>query len=80
MKFKDDISGNQGFAYSSLEEETDFTSHMGHLLVGYSTVQKYLDKDTTVPLYVNLAYRDRFAGTNNVTKSQYLSLEFGMFF
>jgi hypothetical protein len=79
-KGKDDVDGNQGFAYSSLEEETDFTSHMGYFLVGYSTVQKYLDENTGIPFNLSLAYRDRFAGTNNVTVSQYISLEFNLYF
>lgn len=79
-KSKDDVSGNGGLQYSSLEEETDFTSHMGFLSVGYSTVQKYLDEGSGIPFNVNLEYRDRFAGKNNVTVSQYLSLSFNLFF
>lgn len=79
-KFKDSISGNKGFAYSSLEEQTDFTSHMFFINLGYSTVQMYLEKKFSVPFCVNLAYRNRFAGTNFINKSQYLSLDLTVFF
>lgn len=79
-KAKDHISGNKGFAYSSLEEETDATSHMVLVSLGYSFVQKYLDKKFPVPIYTNITYRNRFAGTNNVTKSQYVSLNLGAYF
>ncbi|MDF1526321.1 MAG: hypothetical protein RRA15_11890 [bacterium] len=79
-KGKDKVDGNSGFAYSSLEAETDFTSHMGFLLVGYSTVGKYMDEKTGIPFDLNLAYRDRFAGTNNVTVSQFISVDFSLYF
>lgn len=79
-KFKDQVDGDLGFDYSSLENETDFTSHMGFFMVGYSTVQRYMDEKTGIPFDLNLAYRDRFAGTNNVTNSQYISIDFSMYF
>jgi len=79
-KQKDEVDGDMGFAYSSLEDETDFTSHMGFLLVGYSTVRKYMDENTGIPFDLNLSYRDRFAGTNNVTVSQYISVDFSLYF
>ena len=74
------MDGDLGFVYSALEDQTDSTSHMGFLSIGYSTVQKYLDKEASVPFNVGLAYRNRFAGTNGVTKSEYVSLNFGMYF
>ena len=79
-KGKDEVDGNSGFAYPSLEAETDFTSHMGFLLVGYSSVGKYMDEKTGIPFDLNLAYRDRFAGTNNVTVSQFVSVDFSLYF
>ena len=54
-KNEDDVDGDMGFSYSSLEDETDFTSHMGIVMAGYSTVQKYLDKDTSVPFNLTLS-------------------------
>ena len=79
-KFKDSVNGDKGLAYSSLEDETDSTSHMILLSLGYNTLQMYMDKKFPVPFYTNITYRNRFAGTNNVTKSQYLSLNLGFYF
>lgn len=78
-KQEDNVDGDKGFAYSSLEEETGLTGHMIFVLLGYSTLQSYLEKKTAVPFYVNLEYRNRFAGSNNATKSQYLSLICGIY-
>jgi|GEM_PF-991875 len=79
-KFKDEVDGDEGLAYSSLEQDSDFTSHMGILSVGYSTVQKFLDKEAAIPFNVTVAYRNRFAGTNGQTRSEYISLDFGVYF
>ncbi len=79
-KSKDDVDGDLGLNYSSLEEETDFTSHMAILMAHYSTVQRYLDKETRFPFNLGLEYRNRFAGTNNVTKSEYVAANFSIFF
>jgi hypothetical protein len=79
-KFEDDVDGDLGFVYSSLEKETDFTSHMALVTVGYSTIQMYLDKKFSVPISANITYRNRFAGKKNSTKSQYISLNLAVFF
>ena len=79
-KFKDDISGDKGFAYESLEKETDLTEHVGIVGLSYSTISLYKAKKFPVPLTTSITYRDRFAGTNNVWKSQYISLGLEFFF
>lgn len=79
-KFKDRIKGDLGYAYSSLEDSSDSTSHKGIVSVNYSTVQAYLDGDASIPFDVGLAYRDRFAGTNGSTVSEYISLNFAGYF
>ena len=79
-KFKDKIDGDLGYAYSSLEDGSDLQSHVGVLSVGYSTAQAYLDGDASIPFNVGLAYRNRFAGENGVTKSEYVSLNFAGYF
>ena len=79
-KAKDHVSGNKGFAYSSIEDETDATSHMILVTMGYSFVQKFIDKKFPIPIYANVTYRNRFAGTNNVTRSQYVSFNLGTYF
>jgi hypothetical protein len=78
-KFKDRVDGSKGFAYSSLEDETNFMGHMGLAFLGFDTTQMYLDKEFPIPLSLRLEYRNRFAGKNNVTKSQYLSLSLNIF-
>ena len=78
-RFKDDIENN-GRDIISLEEETNPTGQMFFITLGYSTVQMYLEKKFAVPFSVNLSYRNRFAGTNNLNKSQYISLDLTVFF
>lgn len=80
FKLKDDISGNKGFAYESLEEETDWTEHVFIACLSYSTVPLYMEKKFPVPLTASLSYRNRFAGSNNVLKSQYIALGLQVFF
>lgn len=79
-KQKDSFSGNQGFAYGSLGDETDATQHIAIIGATYSTFHLYKAKTFPIPLMVALAYRDRFAGTNNVFKSQYIGLTITSFF
>jgi hypothetical protein len=80
FKLKDRISGTQGFAYESLEDETDWTSHIFIVGASYSTIPLYREKKFPVPLEVSLSYRDRFAGTNNVLDTQFISLQVRGFF
>lgn len=73
QKFEDSIDGDQGFPYYVLEDASAEKSQRIFLTVGYSTIQKYLDKQAPIPFAAGLTYRNRFAG-ENTTKSQYLSL------
>jgi len=79
-KFKDDIDGSQGFNYKSLEDETDWTSHIGKFGLSYSTLQRYQEKKFPIPMYAGLEYRNRFAGSNNINKSEYIALNVGVYF
>jgi hypothetical protein len=74
FKLKDHVSGKKGFAYSSLEDETDYTEQVFIVGIAYSTFPLYLQKKFPLPLTTSLAYRNRFAGSNNVFKSQYIGL------
>lgn len=78
--FKDDISGNLGFAYESLEDETNRTEHIFIAGVSYSTVQLYMDRKFPLPLSAKLEYRNRFAGKNNVFKAEYIGVGLQVFF
>lgn len=77
---KDQISGNQGFDYESLEDETDRTSHIMIGGLSYTTLPLYMEKKFPIPLTASISYRDRFAGSNNVLKSQYVDLGLQFFF
>ncbi len=70
---KDHVSGSQGFAYESLEEETDWREQVYHVGVTYSTVPRYARTRSGVPWAATVQYRNRFDGKNNVLKSQYVS-------
>ena len=74
FKLKDHVSGNQGFTYSSLEDETDYTEQVFIVGLAYSTFPLYLQKKFPLPLTTSLSYRNRFAGSNNVSKSAYIGL------
>lgn len=78
-KFQDDIDGNLGFSYSSLEQESDSENQRVALTFGYSTLPQYQEKKIKAPFYANVAYRHRFAGKNAVI-SRYISLNIGVLF
>jgi hypothetical protein len=78
--FEDDVSGNMGFAYESLEDETDYEEHVGIVGLSYSTIELYKKKEFPVPFNASISYRNRFAGSNNTLKSQYISLGLELFF
>jgi hypothetical protein len=77
---KDKISGNQGFNYKSLEDETDYTEHVGIIGLAYSTIPLFRAKKFPIPLAASISYRNRFAGSNNVLKSQYIGLGLQVYF
>lgn len=79
-KQKDEVDGNLGFAYTSLEDETDRESDIVYLKVEYSTIEKYRNKQARVPLIATLGYRNRYAGTNNEPVSEFVWLRLDFFF
>jgi hypothetical protein len=74
FKLQDHVSGKKGFTYSSLEDETDYTEQVFIVGIEYSTFPLYLQKKFPLPLTTSLSYRNRFAGSNNVLKSEYIGL------
>ncbi len=78
--FENDVSGDKGFAYESLQDETDYTEHVGIVGLSYSTIGLYRAKKFPVPLNVSISYRNRFAGSNNVLKSQYVGVKLEVYF
>jgi len=79
-KLKDRVSGNRGFAYSSLEEETKRNEHVYILALTYSTLPLYAQKKFSIPLNASISYRNRFAGSNNFLRSQYISFGLQLYF
>ena len=77
---KDEISGNQGFNYKSLEDETDYTEHVGIIGLSYSTIPLFRAKKFPIPLAASISYRNRFSGSNNTLKSEYLGLGLQIYF
>ncbi|MDG4552587.1 MAG: hypothetical protein P9F19_00495 [Candidatus Contendobacter sp.] len=78
-KFQDDIDGDPGLVYSSLEQESESENQRVAVTFGYSTLRRYQDKTAKIPFYANLGYRSRFAGKNTVV-SRYVSLNIGALF
>jgi len=72
-------SGNLG-EIQSLELETDNTEHVFIGGLSYSTLPLYMEKKFPLPLTASLSYRERFAGTNNLFESRYLSFLLQVYF
>jgi hypothetical protein len=61
-KGKDDIDGDMGFNYSSLEADTDSTEQIVILSADYSTLGAFRKNQSKIPMELSLAYRERFDG------------------
>src|SRR6185295_14979629 len=85
FKFKDHYSDDKGLDYGSLNQQLDNTrgtveQHVYILQLTYTTLPMFIQKQFPVPLALQLAYRDRFAGTGGTPKSQYIGFTFQAFF
>jgi hypothetical protein len=80
FKQKDSVSGDKGFSYSSLEDETDWTYHAFIIGISYSTLPLFIEKKFPVPLKASLSYENDFAGSNNFLKQQLITFELTAFF
>lgn len=69
-----------GAHVESLEDETDYTEHIFIASLSYSTIPLYQAKKFPIPIDFSISYRNRFAGSNNVLKSQYISIGLGVYF
>jgi hypothetical protein len=76
---KDQVIGSQG-DIPSLEDETDYTEHVYVIGLSYSTIPLYMEKKFPVPFIASIAYRNRFAGSNLIFKSQFVSASLQFFF
>jgi len=80
FKLKDQVSGSLPVNYGPLEEETKATSHIYIVELAYSTLPLYLEKKFPLPISASLSYRNRFAGSDNVLRSQYIGFALGALF
>lgn len=80
QKLKDRISGDGGYNYEALEDETNYTEHVAKVGLTYSTIPLYREKKFPVPMTFSISYRNRFAGSNNALKSEYIGLGVSVYF
>ena len=80
FKQKDFVTGTKGFAYESLEEETNWTDHVFVAGLSYSTIPLFKSKKFPVPLEASISYQNDFAGSNNWYKQQLLSFSLAVYF
>jgi hypothetical protein len=80
FKLKDQVSGPEGLSFKALEDETDWTSHIVIGGLSYTTIPLYREKKFPWPMTASVLYRNRFAGSNNILKSHYISLLLAVFF
>jgi hypothetical protein len=78
-KWQNDISGDKGYDYSSLEEETNAMEHVYIVGLQYSTIPMYLKNEFPVPIVAFIGYRNRFAG-ENVLVSEYIDVGLTVYF
>ena len=62
FKEKDDIDGDLGYNYASLEADTDSMERVVIVSASYSTLDAFRRKQSTLPMEFTLAYRERFDG------------------
>jgi hypothetical protein len=62
FKLKDDIDGDKGFNYESLEKNTDSSQQIVILEASYSTMDAYSHQQSAAPMEFSIAYRERFKG------------------
>lgn len=78
--FKDHHTGSPGPDYGALNTETDFDEHIYKVGLTYSTIPMFLENRFPLPLLATITYRDRFAGNNNLFKSQFIEFTIAAFF
>jgi hypothetical protein len=78
-KWQNHVSGDRGYDYTSLEEETNATEHVYIIGLQYSTIPMYLKNEFPLPIVAFIGYRNRFAG-ENVLVSEYIDVGIALYF
>jgi hypothetical protein len=79
-KSKDNVSGDRGFNYRSLEDETDAKYHLASAELSYSTIELFRKKRFPVPMSASIGYEDVFAGKNNSLEQKYITARLAVYF
>jgi len=84
-KFKDHYSGDKPLDYGSISDDmdnnrTDYTEHIYFLTLTYTTIPLFVEQRFSFPLAISLTYRNRFAGSGGVAKSEYIGFAIQAFF
>ena len=64
----------------TLEKETGGEEQYFIARVGYSTMAMFMEKKFPIPMNVYVGYRNKFAGTNNSFKTEYVQAGVSVFF
>jgi hypothetical protein len=80
FQLEDEVDGDGGFDYKSLEDETDWTSHYFIAGLSYSTIPLFKAKKFPLPLTASIEYENWFAGSNNTLKQELFSFSVTAFF
>jgi hypothetical protein len=78
-KWQNHVSGDKGYDYTSLEEETNAKEHVYIIGLQYSTIPMYLKNEFPVPITAFIGYRNRFAGENTLV-SEYIDVGLTVYF
>jgi hypothetical protein len=79
QKARNQISGDRGLAYETLQKETNEKEQQYRIGLSYSTIPLFQKKEFPVPMSVKLYYRKRFAA-ENLLKSQYIGVDAIIYF
>ena len=78
--FRDSVTAPDGQHIPSLETQTEANEHSYIVKLSYSTIPLYLNKKFPIPLDLSLAYRNKFAGNNDVFETEYLETSLTVYF
>lgn len=78
-KKRNQISGDRGLSYNSLQKETNEKEQQYRIGLTYSTVPLYQKGEISIPASVKLYYRKRFEA-ENLLKSDYIGLDAIIYF
>ena len=80
FQLKDRVSGDKGYQYKSLEDETDWTYHEYKVGLSYSTIPLFRKKKFPLPILASIEFEDVFSGTNNFLKQQLFTFKLAVLF